>query len=469
MTLAKRISKKSLDGKSTRRRRDIGRGGEAARRILASVKRDLEKGLIPARVFGDRGLYGLELRRIFARSWLFIGHESELPNRGDFAVRYMGEDPFIFVRDADGVIRVLFNACRHRGTQLCRAEKGNAAQFTCPYHGWTYRNDGRLTGVPAKHLGYRKLDLSQWGLFSAAQVASYGGLVFATLDPEAVPLADYLGKYRWYLDIQLKLTPGGMEVLGEPHRWLVDANWKQGAENFCGDSSHTQMTHRSTINVGLIGASAAGAPGAAYGLQVNECDGHAISIRQQSRGQSVFWEYPEEVTRLFSAERLHEAQFDLARRAMAHVGTVFPNFSFLHVGLTDSLDRPPGAYLSIRVWQPRGPGKTEIWNWILAPKEASPEYKRRAYRLGMSSFSPSGSFEQDDVAIWPGIARTAASVFAETHDMKFNYQMGLGENFDVAPLADWPGPGVAIPSNAGEGGLRGFHWTWYRQMTAGGR
>jgi hypothetical protein len=105
----------------------------------------------------------------------------------------------------------------------------------------------------------------------------------------------------------------------------------------------------------------------------------------------------------------------------------------------------------------------------LAPKEASPEYKRRAYRLGMSSFSPSGSFEQDDVAIWPGIARTAASVFAETHDMKFNYQMGLGENFDVAPLADWPGPGVAIPSNAGEGGLRGFHWTWYRQMTAGGR
>jgi len=436
--------------------------------LLEEMKRDLDQGLVPARMFGDRWIYDLELRQIFGRAWVFIGHESELPNRGDFALRYIGEDPFIFVRDADGIIRVLFNACRHRGTQLCRVERGNASSFTCPYHAWTYRNDGQLIGVPARQLGYRMLAFSQWGLFSAAKVASYCGLVFATLDPDAVPLEDYLGRYKWYLDIQLKLTPGGMEILGEPHRWVVDANWKQGAENFCGDSSHTQMTHRSTIEFGVVNAATAGAPGKDYGLQINECDGHAISIRQQS-DRDIFWEYPKEMTRLFNAERLGSAQFDLARHAMAHVGTIFPNFSFLHTGLTDSLDRPPGAFLSIRVWQPRGPQKTEIWNWILAPKEASPEYKRRAYRLGMSSFSPSGSFEQDDVTIWCSIARTASSVFAEMNNVKFNYQMGLGENFDTKPLDDWPGPGVAIPSNAGEGGLRAFHWTWYHRMTARAR
>src|ERR1051325_681520 len=132
-----RRDRKSNDktGKRTRRRRpSIARDSDGeARRVLASVKRDLEKGLIPARVFGDRGLYELELRRIFARAWLFIGHESELPNPGDFAMRQMGEDAFIFIRDAEGVIRVLFNACRHRGTQICRVEKGNAAQFICPY------------------------------------------------------------------------------------------------------------------------------------------------------------------------------------------------------------------------------------------------------------------------------------------------------------------------------------------------
>ena len=83
----------------------------------------------------------------------------------------------------------------------------------------------------------------------------------------------------------------------------------------------------------------------------------------------------------------------------------------------------------------------------------------------MSSFSPSGSFEQDDVAIWPSIARSARTVFAEMNGIKLNYQMGLAEMSDTEPLTDWPGPGVAEASNAGEGGLRTFHHTWLRQMT----
>jgi hypothetical protein len=143
---------------------------------------------------------------------------------------------------------------------------------------------------------------------------------------------------------------------------------------------------------------------------------------------------------------------------------VFPNFSFLHFGLTDSPDRPAAGYLSLRVWQPKGPGKTEIWQWIMAPKEASDSYKRRAYQVGMSSFGPSGSFEQDDVAVWPGVARSASTVFAEVNNVKLNYQMGLGSMGDVEPIAGWPGPGVAIPSNAGEAGLRTFHRTWYDRM-----
>jgi hypothetical protein len=193
-----------------------------------------------------------------------------------------------------------------------------------------------------------------------------------------------------------------------------------------------------------------------------------VSIRQLEPGQKIFWLYPDEVSQLFRPGRLSPAQFDLAGRALVHTATLFPNLSLLHTGLTDSQDRPPGGYLSLRVWQPKGPGKTEIWNWILAPKEASDSYKERAYRLGMSSFGPSGSFEQDDVNIWPGIARTAASVFAEINGMKANYQMGLGAMTDVRPVADWPGPGVALPSNADEGGLRTFYRTWYDRM-AGAR
>ena len=296
--------------------------------FLTGMGDDLKKGLLPLRVFNNQQVYDAELRRIFARSWVYIGHESEIPKPGDYAMRTIGEDPFIFVRGKDGVIRVLLNSCRHRGAQICRTEMGNASGFTCSFHGWSYKNTGELEAVPAKKDGYRQLDISQWGLFAAPKVESYCGLVFANLDPEAASLDDYLGSYKWYLDIQFKLSEGGMEVIGEPHRWMVDANWKQGAENFCGDSSHTQMTHRSVIDVGIVDKAAAGAPNKKFGLHVHDCNGFAISIRQLDEGKSVFWEYPPEVSSHFSADRLSEAQYQLAKRSIVHNGTVFPNFSF---------------------------------------------------------------------------------------------------------------------------------------------
>jgi phenylpropionate dioxygenase-like ring-hydroxylating dioxygenase large terminal subunit len=438
--------------------------GSDAAALLADMKDDLANGMVPLRVFNNREIYELELRRIFAQSWVFIGHETELPNAGDYALRHIGQDPFIFLRDDNGEIRVLFNSCRHRGVQICRASMGNTSEFVCPYHGWTYRNDGTLIGVPARNQGYRKLKLEDWSLFSVPHLTNYHGLIFANLDPDAIPFEQHLGSYAWYLDTQLLLSEGGMEVIGEPHRWIVDANWKQGAENFCGDSSHTQMVHRSAIESGVAGTAAAGAPGKS-GLHVHDCDGHAISTRLAAPGQTAFWDYPEEVTRHFKPGRLSEAQFDFARRGIVHDGTVFPNFSYLHLGVTDSAERKPAGFLTVRVWQPRGPGETEIWSWTMVPREASDSYKQRAYEVSMSSFSPSGSFEQDDVAIWPGIARSARTVFAELNDIKLNYQMGMGEMGDSPHLQDWPGPGVAEASNAGEGGLRTFHNTWLRQMT----
>src|SRR5262249_45227507 len=126
----------------------------------------------------------------------------------------------------------------------------------------------------------------------------------------------------------------------------------------------------------------------------------------------------------------------------------------------------PAGFLTIRVWQPLGPDKTEIWSWILAPKVASPEYKRRAYRVGMSSFSPTGSFEPDDIAVFGSIARSASTVFAEMNQVKLNYQMGLGDMSDETPIVDWAGPGVAVASNAGEAGLRTFHQSWYKKMVS---
>ena len=143
---------------------------------------DAEKGLVSRRIFIEPDIYQRELERIFARCWLFLCHDSQIPQPGDFLTTYMGEDPVLVVRDTAGQVRAFLNVCRHRGNRLCRADAGNAASFTCAYHGWTYRNDGRLTGVPYMKEAYHdELDCERWGLVPVAQLAAHKSLWFCNL------------------------------------------------------------------------------------------------------------------------------------------------------------------------------------------------------------------------------------------------------------------------------------------------
>ena len=121
---------------------------------LAAVVSDVRRGMIPAHIYGDPEIFALERDRLFTRAWVFLAHESEIPDPGDYVVRRILADSFIVARDESGAIRVLFNMCLHRGMQVCRAEMGNASHFRCPYHGWTYRNDGRLAGLPFHEEAY---------------------------------------------------------------------------------------------------------------------------------------------------------------------------------------------------------------------------------------------------------------------------------------------------------------------------
>ena len=109
----------------------------------------LEDGLVSRKIFFDPEIYQIELERIFARCWLFLGHESQIPEPGDYMTAYMGEDPILVCRGNDGTVRAFLNSCRHRGMKVCRADRGNARQFTCSFHGWTYTNSGELRGVNA--------------------------------------------------------------------------------------------------------------------------------------------------------------------------------------------------------------------------------------------------------------------------------------------------------------------------------
>ena len=140
-------------------------GGDGYRTGLV----DLATGQISREIFVNEAIYQEELERVFARSWLFVGHESQVPGPGDYFVSSMGEESVVLCRDRAGEVHVFLNSCRHRGMKVCRYDEGNTAVFTCPYHGWSYGTDGRLAGVPYWREAYHSaLDRGQWGPTSRA-------------------------------------------------------------------------------------------------------------------------------------------------------------------------------------------------------------------------------------------------------------------------------------------------------------
>src|SRR6266496_3439066 len=210
-----------------------------------------ESGMVSRRIFWDEEIYRLELERIFTRCRLFLAHESQVAQPGQYFTTWMGDEPIIVTRDRDHQVRAMINSCRHRGNSVCRGDAGQTHSFMCAYHGWTYGLDGSLIGVPGyEERYYGELDRSQWGLIPVTQVGSYKGLVFGTFDAEAPPLEEYLGEARWALDYILDQRAGGTEVVGGVYKWIINSNWKLGADNIMGDNYHGAVTHRSATMVG---------------------------------------------------------------------------------------------------------------------------------------------------------------------------------------------------------------------------
>ena len=200
-------------------------------------------------VYTDQRLFDIELDRIFGHSWVFVGHEAMIPKPGSYLTTSIGTQPLIVSRDEDYRIHVLFNRCAHRGSVICREERGHANDFRCPYHGWVFGIDGHLVGA-AQRNGYPN-DFLEWGLRleEVHRVASYRGLIFANLDPNAPPLDERLKYIRRYIDLWCERSPTGNLTLTEgTHRYEYPANWKLQAENGV-DGYHGNYVHESFVNL----------------------------------------------------------------------------------------------------------------------------------------------------------------------------------------------------------------------------
>ena len=412
---------------------------------------DVDNGLVSRDIFVDESIYQLEQEQVFARVWLFIGHESQVPNPGDYFTSFMGEESVILTRDAQGQLHVFLNTCTHRGMKVCRYDEGNTTVFTCPYHGWSFACDGQLVGVPHDRAAYRgQLDRSQWGLVEVAQMATYKGSVWATWDASAPPLMTYLGDMRRYLDVLLDArdgSEGGSEILGGIQKWHMPSNWKFAAENFAGDAYHN-ISHRSVDLVG-IGPSGRGRRDwerddtLALNISIPEGGHSAMGFLQKDDYPFIPTYQNSSVVEEYARHCYEERQKRLGKdaRMIGRVGTTFPNMSFL--------SRQPR---SIAVWHPRGVLKTEAWRWYLVDKAAPQEVKDALRHYYMRYSGPGGLTEQDDMENWNYASEASRGVIARRYP--YNYQMGMG--FE-GRRDDWPGQ---ISEGISEQNQRGFYKRW---------
>lgn len=410
---------------------------------------DLEEGWISRRIFWDQSIYQLELERIFARCWIFVAHESQVAQCGDFLTTRIGEDSVIVCRGRDEKVHVFLNSCTHRGNRICFAETGRATAFTCNYHGWTFAQDGALVGMPSEDLynkTCRHFDKAALGL-KRARVGSYKGLVFATFDEMAPTLEEYLGDYRWYLDVLLDNDEGGTEFVDGNIKSQIDCNWKFPAENFIGDAYHAIFTHHAGA-IAMLGQGV-GRVCQERAFQVHT-NGHGWQFALDMIGNALTLGEQEIIDYLKERETRVAERIGKLRSRMIGAqssATLFPHLSFL------------AGHNAFRTWNPIGPRRIEVHTWVLVNK-AAPAGLKEKYRRGvMRTFSPAGVLEMDDGENWENATQMNAGVV--TRRQNLHYGLGLDSRVEHGDL-----PGHVHLRKFNDANQRAFYQRWLDLLCA---
>lgn len=336
---------------------------------------------VRSQAYCDWAVFEDEMRNIFEKTWVYVAHESEVPAAGDFKTTAIGRVPVIVSRDKDSNIHVLLNVCRHRGAALCRTERGNTNKFVCPYHAWIYGSDGKLLSTSSVEGGFPKgfaEDIG--GLIRVPRVASYRGLIFASISPTVGSLETHLGPVRTYVDLWFDQSPNGRVRLLEPRRAYYDANWKFQLENTT-DGWHARYVHDSafkTMQDFSARDPAKGWQGCTRGFE----RGHGILERPMRNS------FAPEVERSYMA--LLTARHGKDRAEQAHYGrhiTLFPNLHLME--------------FKIRVVQPVAVDRTIVYEFPIEFEDAPAEINAAVTQRTMNEGSLAAGFvNSDDVEIF---------------------------------------------------------------------
>jgi fatty-acyl-CoA synthase len=404
----------------------------------------------PQRVHGSLytspEVFAEELEKIWYRTWVYVGHVSEIAQPNDYVRKTIGPQDVIMTRAADGEVHLLLNRCAHRGNLICEADAGNSGSFRCPYHGWTYRNTGDLLGYPFPqgYGGRGKLDL---GLGRVPRVGVYRGFVFGSFAEDGPSLAEHLGEAKGEIDRLVRLSPeGGIELTAGFLKHKAKANWKLLAENET-DGYHPQFVHASIFSVAQSGI------GALYGEKSTAVtralgNGHSENdLRPEFRrlGVPLGWfgtteeKVPNYVARM---REVHgPAAEDILIEGAPHV-MIFPNLFIAEIQLFTI--QPLAADLTVQ--------------HVTAVQFAgAPEMNRRMLQQCIGSVGPAGLLLADDTEMYERNQAGVAQLRPEWVDVR----RGVGrEQVDEN--------GFRVGGATDETGMRGF-WAHYKHLMTEGR
>ncbi|MGW0037586.1 aromatic ring-hydroxylating oxygenase subunit alpha [Gordonia sp. NPDC003376] len=403
-------------------------------------------------LYTEQSVFDEEMVKVFGgESWVYLAHESQLPEPYSFRSVRMGLRPVIVTRDRAGDLHAVFNRCAHRAATVCREESGKAKSFQCPYHGWTFRNTGELVGAPWPQ-GYADFDKSRFGL-QTIRVETYRGFVFGTMNAEAPNVTDWLGHARPWIDYWIDRAPTKEVFLrAGTSRMGYRGNWKLAFDN-SGDGYHPAFSHRSLLD--MAGRMGEGKDMAYFGKTPDEGPMRVYSL---GNGHSVIDQRPnyEGTGSFWANQRPQPGRESFEQHIRTTHGDDADRLLDLCVGAQINLNIFPNLLIignQVQVIEPQAIDRTQL-TWHHTTIGGVPDEINTMRMRTQEDFPAFG--EPDDQANFEEAQRGLAAPEAEW--------IYMNRGLDVTGWQSITDDGVIMSAVTDEIHARGYYEEWLRRM-----
>lgn len=368
-------------------------------------------------IYSDPELFELEMKFIFERTWNFLTVESQIAKPHDYVTTWIGRTPIVVSRDAKGKICAFLNSCRHKGSTVCRFEKGNAKYHVCLYHGWAYDSSGRNVSIKQREAAdYPPVfDADNHDLIPLAKLASYKGLIFGSLSADVPPLEEHLGDLKFFIDLHMEQGPRGMEIIPGRVAYTYRGNWKMQLENGQ-DPYHVDTAHGSFMAIAERRRKGQGNL-AAQEQDWQKRNNVQIGAYEFAQGHSSVWHEVAEPQRravYASIDEIRARVGDLKADWMIKMrnAVFFPNLQ-----IADQV------VPILRTFRPIAVDLTELRSSVIGPIGESPALRAARLRQFEDFVNPGGYATPDDVTVF---ADCQTGFKATGVDYLQGYSRGIG-------------------------------------------